>query len=227
MGYPDWSAQGDGWGAQQPAAPNIRAGGWAHPSDPAVPRQRNAADRYGTPDDHGPADYGQAIDYGAATDHDGADDAGFHTYVSAEGYDSYDDRWPDNLANLRPPEVYAGHETRYDEPHRTERDYWTALLWASGFYAVPLLVLIVRALLLSGESDAACVAAGLGGCESARSAALGDLIAGSPRWGLALLGALAMAAVLRWASDSWRAATIGFCSAVVAGGATTVLLSII
>lgn len=217
MGYPDRSPPNDGWGAQQNATPNTRAGGWPHPSDPAVPRQRSAADRYGSADDYGPP----------ATDHGPAADAGFHTYVTGESYDSYDDRWPDNLANLRPPEAHTGHESGYGEPDRTERDYWTALLWASGFYAVPLLVLIARALLLSGEPDAACVAAGLGGCESARSAALGDLIAGSPRWGLALLGALAMAAVLRWASDSWRAATIGFCSAVVAGGATTVLLSII
>ncbi|WP_144128309.1 hypothetical protein [Catellatospora sichuanensis] len=222
MGYPDGSSQGDGWGAQQHATPNTRAGGWPHPSDPAVPRQRSAADRYGSADDYGPAaDYGQATDYGSAAD------AGFHTYVTGENYDSYDDRWPDNLANLRPPEVRTGHASGHDGSPRTERDYWTALLWASGFYAAPLLVLIVRALLLSGEPDAACAAAGLGGCESARSAAFGDLIAGAPRWGLALLGALAMAAVLRWASDSWRAATIGFCSAVVAGGATTVLLSII
>jgi hypothetical protein len=28
------------------------------------------------------------------------------------------------------------------------------------------------------------------------------------------------------ASDTWRAATIGFCAAVVAGGGTTILLSI-
>lgn len=216
MGYPDWSSQGDGWGAQQHAAPNMRAGGWPGPSDPTVPRQHNAADRYGTADD-----YGQSADYGPAAD------AGFHTYVTGDNYDGYDDRWPDNLTNLRPQETHTGYGTGYDEPHRTERDYWTALLWAAGFYAVPLVVLIVRALLLSGEPDAACVAAGLGGCESERSAALGDLIAGSPRWGLALLGALAMAAVLRWVSDSWRAVSIGFCSAVVAGGATTVLLSII
>ncbi|MFC7244742.1 hypothetical protein ACFQO7_19885 [Catellatospora aurea] len=216
MGYPDWSSQNDGWGAQPPAAPNVRAGGWPGPSDPTIPRQRNAVDRYGTADD-----YGQAADYGQPAD------AGFHTYVTGENYDGYDDRWPDNLANVHTPETRPGYGTGYDEPSRTERDYWTALLWAAGFYAVPLVVLIVRALLLSGRSDPACVAAGLGGCESERSAALGDLIAGSPRWGLALLGALAMAAVLRWASDSWRPATIGFCSAVVAGGATTVLLSII
>lgn len=216
MGYPDWPSRDDGWGAQQPAAPNTRAGAWAQPSDPAVPRQRSAADRYAAPDDHA-----SAIGYGPAAD------AGFHTYVTGENHDGYDDRWPDNLADLRPPEPPTGHGTGYDEPQRTERDYWTAMLWAAGFYAVPLLVLIVRALLLPGGSDPACVAAGLGGCESARSAALGDLVAGAPRWGLALLGALAMAAMLRWVSDSWRAVTIGFCSAVVAGGATTVLLSIV
>ncbi|WP_155369213.1 hypothetical protein [Catellatospora vulcania] len=222
MGYPDWSSQGDGWGAQQPAAPNIRAGGWPQPSDPTVPRQGNAADRYRSAD-HQDADAG----YGSSPGYGPAADAGFHTYVTDENYDGYDDRWPDNLTNLRPPETRTGYDTGYDEPHRTERDYWTAMLWAAGFYAVPLLVLIVRALLLSGDSDPACIAAGLGGCESPRSGALGDLIAEAPRWGLALLGALAMAAVLRWVSDSWRAVTIGFCSAVVAGGATTVLLSII
>lgn len=222
MGYPEWSSQGDGWGTPQHTTPNTRAGGWSHPADPAVPRQRSAADRYGPADD-----YGQPVP-----------DAGFHTYVTGDGYDSHDayvtgdghdahdDRWPDNLANLRPPEVRS-YQPDLDEPARGERDYWAALLWAAGFYAVPLLILIVRSMLLSGDPDPACVAAGLGGCESPRSAALGDLIGSSPRWALALAGALGMAAVLRWASDSWRAATIGFCAAVVAGGATTVLLSIV
>ncbi|MEV4412441.1 hypothetical protein [Catellatospora sp. NPDC049609] len=211
MGYPDWPSQGDGWGTQQHTTPNTRAGGWPHPSDPAVPRQRNAADRYGAPDDYGPPA-----------------DPGFHTYVTSDSYDTYDDRWPDNLVEHHPQEVPAGLPVRYhDEPSHADRDYWAALLWAAGFYGVPLLILIVRALLLSGEPDAACVAAGLGGCDSPRSEALADLIASSPRWALALAGALGMAAVLRWASDTWRAATIGFCAAVVAGGGTTVLLSII
>ncbi|BCJ71800.1 hypothetical protein CS0771_13440 [Catellatospora sp. IY07-71] len=210
MGYPDWPATGDGRGTPQHTTPNTRAGGWPHPADPAVPRQRSAADRYGVPDDYGtPAD------------------AGFHTYVNSDGYDGYDDRWPDNLADHHPQESYAGLPVPYDEAGRGDRDYGAALLWAAGFYAVPLLVLIVRALVLSGEPDAACVAAGLGGCDSARSAALADLISASPRWALALAGALGMAAVLRWASDTWRAATIGFCAAVVAGAGTTVLLSII
>ncbi len=213
MGYPDWPATGDGRGTPQYTAPNTRAGGWPQPADPAVPRQRSAADRYGVPDE-----------YGAP-----AADPGFHTYVTSDSYDGYDDRWPDNLADHHPPqEIHAGLPVLYDPgPARGDRDYWAALLWAAGFYAVPLLVLIVRALVLSGEPDPACIAAGLGGCDSPRSAALADLIGGSPRWALALGGALGMAAVLRWASDSWRAATIGFCAAVVAGAGTTVLLSII
>ncbi|MBV1852192.1 hypothetical protein [Catellatospora tritici] len=209
MGYPEWPPPADGWGQAPQGTPNSRAGAWPRPSDPALPRQRSAADRYGQPSP------------------DERDDPGFHTYVTSEVYDPYeDDRWPDNLAELNPPEVRTLHAP--EPEHRLgERDYWTALLWAAGWFAVPLVILLGRALLLSGDTDPACLAAGLGGCGSKRSEALGDLIASAPRWALALGGALAVAAVLRWASDAWRAVTIGFCAAVVAGGATTVLLNII
>ena len=107
------------------------------------------------------------------------------------------------------------------------RDYWSALMWTFGFYAVPLVVLILRALFLSGEPDAACVEADLSGCSSPRADALGDLIANAPLWASRSVGALTLAVVLRWASDSWRAATIGFCAAVVSGGAMTVLYRIL
>ncbi|GHJ46706.1 hypothetical protein Cs7R123_40480 [Catellatospora sp. TT07R-123] len=208
MGYPDRQSQPEGWGQVPYGAPNTRAGGWGDPDDRAVPRQRSAADRYGQPS------------------YDDRDDRGFHTYVTHEAYEPYeDDRWPDNLAEHPPPEARTAHAPAPDQGPG-ERDYWSALLWATGWFAVPLLVLLGRALLLPGTPDPACLAVGLGGCESKRSAALGDLISSSPRWALALGGALAVAAVLRWASDTWRAATIGFCAAVVAGGAATVLLSI-
>jgi hypothetical protein len=93
------------------------------------------------------------------------------------------------------------------------RDYWGVLLWTIMWYAVPAIVLIVRALFLpAGSAD--------------RAAALGDFISNSPIWLLALLCGLGLALVLRWASDSWRAATIGFCAAVVSGGAITVLYRI-
>jgi hypothetical protein len=99
-------------------------------------------------------------------------------------------------------------------------------MWTFGWYAVPIIILILRALFLPGEPEAACVTANLSACPSPRAEALADLIVNAPVWCFALVGALTLAVVLRWASDSWRAATIGFCAAVVSGGAVTVLYRI-
>jgi hypothetical protein len=184
----------------------MRAGGWGEPESD-LPRQRSAADRYGYPDE--------------------SDNPGFHTYATSDVYDTNaaGDRWPDNWAPLPAEDVSpSGYDDDDDAPPR--RDYLTTLLWAALWYAMPLLVLIGRALLLGGQPDPACVTSGLGGCTSPRADALAELMANSPKWAVALFSALLVAAVLRWASDTWRAATIGFCAAVVAGGATTVLYSI-
>jgi ABC-type sugar transport system permease subunit len=139
---------------------------------------------------------------------------GFHTYATGDLYDSNDgsERWPDNWASSSLPDQ-DGQDVESEEPP-TRRDYWLPLLWTIVWYAVPALVLVLRALVLPAKS------------EQTRAGALADLTAYSPWWLLALVTGLILALVLRWASDTWRPATIGFCAAVVSGGAITVLYRI-
>jgi hypothetical protein len=167
---------------------------------------------------------------------------GFHTYATSDLYDTNggDERWPDNWAAPREPyydERYEHDERdRRYEPEEPEddaeyersvtRDYWMALVWTFAWYAVPLVILLLRALLLSGSPDAACTASGLASCSSRRAEALGSLISNAPMWCFALGAGITLAMVLRWASETWRAITIGFCAAVVSGGAITVLYRI-
>ncbi|WP_117212659.1 hypothetical protein [Allorhizocola rhizosphaerae] len=136
---------------------------------------------------------------------------GFHTYATSDLYDTNGDgqHWPDNWPD---PQRHNAPATSRDGGG-ADRDYWGVLMWTILWYSIPALVLILRALFLPAGS-------------AARAAALGDFISNSPLWLLALLGGLGLALVLRWASDTWRAATIGFCAAVVSGGAITVLYRI-
>ena len=89
------------------------------------------------------------------------------------------------------------------------------MLWTFVWYAVPAIVLVLRALLSVAPHRADPV-----------GRRWRDLIANSPVWCSRSSAALVLALVLRWASDTWRAATIGFCAAVVSGGAVTVLYRI-
>jgi hypothetical protein len=144
-----------------------------------------------------------------------ADDSsyeGFHTYATSDLYDTNggSERWPDNWASSSNP---PGEDIDDEEPP-SRRDYWAPLLWTMGWYAVPAVVLVLRAVIAPTQA------------EQTRSGAMADLIANSPLWLLALAAGLVLALVLRWASDTWRAATIGFCAAVVSGGAITILYRI-
>jgi hypothetical protein len=155
---------------------------------------------------------------------------GFHTYATSDLYDTNGDgeRWPDNWASPQQAEYYPEDDDLEDEFEATaRRDYLSVLMWTFGWYAVPIVVLVLRALFLSGQPEASCVSPNLSGCTSPRAEALSDLIANAPLWCFALVGALTLALVLRWASDTWRAGTIGFCAAVVSGGAVTVLYRIL
>ena len=140
---------------------------------------------------------------------------GFHTYATSDLYDSNDgsERWPDNWASSGPPDP-PDDDGETEEPP-TKRDYWSPLLWTMVWYAVPALVLVLRALVVPAHSE-----------QLTRADAIADLIANAPTWVLALVSGLILALVLRWASDTWRAATIGFCAAVVSGGVVTVLYRI-
>ncbi|HEX6683988.1 MAG TPA: hypothetical protein VF062_14385 [Candidatus Limnocylindrales bacterium] len=139
---------------------------------------------------------------------------GFHTYATSDLYDTNggSERWPDNWASSGPPDS-PSDDAEGEEPP-AKRDYWSPLLWTMAWYGVPAVVLVLRALLRPTRS------------EQTRSGAMGDLIVNAPLWVLALVGGLVLALVLRWASETWRAATIGFCAAVVSGGAVTVLYRI-
>jgi hypothetical protein len=171
---------------------------WSRPVRP-----NDSASRYGPPDD--PA-------Y-----------EGFHTYATSDLYDTNGgvERWPDNWSSI--PAEEQSREEDDDDRETSKRDYWAALVWTMAWFGVPLLIIVIRALTQSGSLDAACAEAALGGCSSPRAQALAGLIDNAPVWLGALMAALALTTVLRWASDSWRSVTIGFCAAVVAGGAVTVL----
>jgi hypothetical protein len=159
---------------------------------------------------------------------------GFHTYATSDLYDTNGgaERWPDNWSGAREPYYGEQHYRDQDEQDEADyersvkRDYWMALLWTFSWYAVPLLILLLRALFLSSSPDAACLASGVASCASPRAEALGSLISNAPMWCFALGAGITLALVLRWASDTWRAVTIGFCAAVVSGGAITVLYRI-
>jgi hypothetical protein len=197
---------GSGPNVRGPQASSASGGGWGPPSDEA--RQRTAADRYASKDDSTPS-------Y-----------PGFHTYAASPDLSadsgSDDDRWPDNWPDQRAEEEPAEAGEEFADQTPVRRDYLQPLLWTMFWLMLPLLLLLGRALLESGEPVAGCVV-GMSGCDSPRVEALGDLIASSPQWLLAIAVALTVASVLRWASDAWRAVTIGFCAAVVAGGTVTIL----
>jgi hypothetical protein len=138
---------------------------------------------------------------------------GFHTYATSEPYDTNGgmDRWPDNWAGPGDP---PSEDPIDDDEPPAKRNYWLPLLWTTGWYAVPALVLVIRTLVLPPQS------------QQTRADALADLLSHSPLWALALVSGLILALILRWASETWRAVTIGFCAAVVSGGGVTVLYQI-
>ena len=100
------------------------------------------------------------------------------------------------------------------------------LLYTAACYLVPAMLIFVWLLTLDSQAPAGCVTdISGGGCESARSRALESLLAGSPRFGLALVSSLVVAALLRRVGTTWRSATIAVAAAVVGGGLSTVLIS--
>ncbi|GAA2033267.1 hypothetical protein GCM10009779_17860 [Polymorphospora rubra] len=103
-----------------------------------------------------------------------------------------------------------------------------SVLYTAAWYAVPLLFFFVWMLTLDNAAPVGCVAdAAGGGCASPRTNAVGSLLDGAPRFGAALATSLGVAVLLRWASGTWRAVSVGLAAAVVGGGLSTVLLSAI
>jgi hypothetical protein len=104
----------------------------------------------------------------------------------------------------------------------------SAVLYTAAWYAVPVLVFFVWLLTLDGSVPAGCVTDVAGvGCDSDRAKATASLLSAAPRFGLALMVSLVVAVLLRWASGTWRSGSVGLAAAVVGGGLSTVLISVI
>ncbi|MFI2648853.1 hypothetical protein [Micromonospora fulviviridis] len=100
------------------------------------------------------------------------------------------------------------------------------LVYTAACYLVPALLLFVGLLFLDGQPPAGCVTDITGGgCDSPRAHAVASLLAGAPRFGLALLSSLVVAVVLRRVGTTWRSATVALAAAVVGGGLSTVIIS--
>ncbi|MFI7606830.1 hypothetical protein ACIBTV_17040 [Micromonospora sp. NPDC049366] len=102
------------------------------------------------------------------------------------------------------------------------------LLFTAACYLVPAVLIFVWLLTLDAGAPAGCVTdISGGGCDSPRAHALGSLVAAAPRFGLALVSSLVVAALLRRVGTTWRATTIALASAVVGGGLSTVIISVV
>jgi hypothetical protein len=80
------------------------------------------------------------------------------------------------------------------------------------WYGVPVVLFVISMLFLNGTQQAR---------------ALSTLADAAPRFGLSLLLSMVVAVGLRWASGSWKAASVGLAAAVMGGGLATVLSSAI
>ncbi|MFC0004263.1 hypothetical protein [Micromonospora siamensis] len=100
------------------------------------------------------------------------------------------------------------------------------LVYTAACYLVPAVLVFLWLLTLDGQAPPGCVTdISGGGCDSPRAHALGSLLAGAPRFGLALVSSLVVAVVLRRVGTTWRSATVALAAAVVGGGLSTVMIS--
>ncbi len=80
------------------------------------------------------------------------------------------------------------------------------------WYGVPVVLFVLYMLVLNGSQQAQ---------------ALSTLADAAPQFGLSLMLSMVVAVGLRWASGSWKAASVGLAAAVMGGGLATVLSSAI
>jgi hypothetical protein len=128
---------------------------------------------------------------------------------------TYPGRTARNPRNMTPPRGRPAAEE--DEPDESPGYLHTALV-TTAWYTIPLLLYTMYVLTLDGSASA-------GDGQSARENALNGLLGGMPRVGVALVTSLAVALLIRAIGRGWRAATIGFASAVVGAGAATVIFA--
>jgi hypothetical protein len=102
-----------------------------------------------------------------------------------------------------------------------------AMVATAGWFGVPLVLYLLWTLTLHSSPEAGCIDSAGRACPAERAAAISDLLSALPRIAAALMISLAVATIMRWASASWRAISIGFAASIVGAGAATVLFSVI
>ncbi|MEH1126271.1 hypothetical protein [Micromonospora sp. CPCC 206061] len=87
-----------------------------------------------------------------------------------------------------------------------------AILATLAWYAVPLVIFVVYTFTI-GSAD--------------RAQAFNSLVGATGRFGAALALSVVVAVFIRWLSATWRSVSVGLAAAVVGGGLSTVVLSVI
>ncbi|MCW6009708.1 hypothetical protein K1W54_34985 [Micromonospora sp. CPCC 205371] len=88
----------------------------------------------------------------------------------------------------------------------------SAILATLAWYAVPLVIFVVYTFTI-GSAD--------------RTQAFNSLVGATGRFGAALALSVVVAVFIRWLSATWRSVSVGLAAAVVGGGLSTVVLSVI
>jgi hypothetical protein len=139
-----------------------------------------------------------------------ADETGSMQRASAAVTGSYERRPVSTL-----PET-SGRQRSLLEPDEDLEDDPGGPLAAVGFtaawYSVPVVLFVVYMLVLDGAQQ---------------SQAFATLAGAAPQFGLSLVLSMVVAVGLRWASGTWKAASVGLAAAVMGGGLATVLNSAI
>ncbi|MEV6598984.1 hypothetical protein AB0M36_19305, partial [Actinoplanes sp. NPDC051346] len=119
----------------------------------------------------------------------------------------------------RPVSTFSAASTRQSDLLEPEEEFeeesggpLAAVGYTVVWYGVPVVLFVLYMLVLDGNQ---------------RVHALGTLADAAPQFGLSLVLSMLVAVGLRWASGSWKAASVGLASAVVGGGLATVLTSAI
>jgi hypothetical protein len=129
---------------------------------------------------------------------------------------TYPPRSVRNPRNVVPPQ--GRPRLGSDEDEEDAPGFLHTALVTTAWYTIPLLLYTMYVLTLDGSAQA-------GDGQSPRDNALNGLLGGMPRVGVALVTSLAVALLIRLISKGWRAATIGFASAVVGAGGATVIFN--
>jgi hypothetical protein len=116
------------------------------------------------------------------------------------------------ISSLPEPSGRQLLDERDDDLDETTGGPLAAVGFTALWYGVPVVLFVLYMLVLDGAQQ---------------SHALTTLAGAAPQFGLSLVLSMAVAVGLRWASGTWKAASVGLAAAVVGGGLATVLMSAI